>query len=271
MMKADIFYEKRLFMIHIFKRAAALALAALLLTPVLTGCKDEDSPSPAPSSQTEETTEGAVTTDADLHSLINIDYDGNDFAGVWIITEGVGSKLDGFAFMFDGIETAYLMVGTMGYIGTYTMQTETVNGASQKTFTTQLMFGLDGKYTYEFENDKQDVTLTNIDTGDTTQMKRAAAYEYIPYPDEFPVIDEQLVGAWSDDNGNMYYFDMSGIMYEYEKGMSFTFSKYSANGENLSYTYIMQDEINGEAQYSVHGDSLTIDDLQYHRVSAAEL
>lgn len=258
---------------YIFKKAAALALAALLSASVFAGCEEQPSSSLPSSSQIEEPVETQEVNNADLHSLININYDGNEFAGVWIITEGIGSKLDGFAYMFDGNNAAYLMVGTMGYIGTYTMQTETLaDGEAHKTFTTQLQFGLDGKYTFEFADDEhQEVTLTNTADNTTTVMHRAAAYEYIPFPDENPVIDEQLVGAWDDGSGNRYYFDSSGVMYEYNKNLSFTFSKYSANGETLTYTYTMKDDITSESQYTVSGDTLTLDGLKYQRISTDKL
>ncbi len=250
------------------KILSALAAAALMAAS-FSGCDGGSSGSETIPAVTEASNPGSES--ADLHALLQINEKGNEFAGVWKITGGTGSQFKNFAFMFDGNDRSFLMIGNMGYLGTYTLKTEDLGNGAQKTMTTHLVFGIDGTYTYKFDSDMQGVTLTDTETGEETELTRTAAYEYIPFPDKEPVIDEELVGAWKDENGNSYYFDAGGVMLEYFSGLSFIFAKYSATGESLSYTYTMKDEINNESQYSVSGDVLTLDGIKYNRIPVDEL
>ena len=162
---------------------AALSLVtALSLTACGTGnntgseSKQETTAAPettqAATQQTSGTTpSGEIVTEADLSKLFTVKSAEDPFAGDWQITDGTGSQLEHFYYRFDGSGTAYISVGTIGYIGTYTNEKQD----GKDVFTTQLMFGLDGSYTYAFSEDKKTVTLTNTADKSTSTMKK------IPY------------------------------------------------------------------------------------------
>ena len=206
-----------------------------------------------------------VVAEFDLTALHAVDYDGNEFAGAWKITDGEGSQFESFVYMFDGSTSAYLMTGTMGYCGKYELDT------AKKQFTSQLMFGIDGCYNYEFSDDKSTVVLTNTDGGKTTTLEKIVSFSYIPIPDSEPVIDKELLGAWSDENGEYLYFEKNGIMYETQLGVSFTFYSYSAQDGTIDAVYYMKDKETETMTYSVDGDTLTLNDYEYTRVSVDEL
>lgn len=250
-------------------------LSALSIMTFFAGCNSKDENSAAETTvQTEQvdSTE-AVTTAApdeivpevDLNTLHAVNYEGNDFAGAWKITEGEGSQFENFVYVFDGDSSAYLMTGTMGYCGKYEISSE------KKQIATQLMFGINGKYTYEFSDDKNSAVLTNTDGGKTTTIEKIASYSYIPIPETEPKIDEALLGAWSDDSGGYVYFDKSGIMYETQEGLSFTFYTYSASEGSIEAVYYMNKKMTDTMSYKVNGDTLKLNDYDYTRISSTKL
>ena len=100
-----------------FTRILTLSLAALAVFS-LAACSDNSSSSE--SEATTAVTEGTVdekeneTTpkrDVNLSELHAINYDGNDFAGAWHITEREeGDTYKSFTYVFDGDSSAYLMI-----------------------------------------------------------------------------------------------------------------------------------------------------------------
>lgn len=213
------------------------------------------------------TTAGDLKKEADLSALHPVNKDGDAFAGIWKITEGTGSKLESFVYEFDGNGKAYLMIGTMGYIATYGLKTTD----GKQTFTTQMMFGLNGTYTYKFSDDKNSVVLTNTEDKTTSKLERVEEFSPVPDPVEEPKIDKALLGAWKDDTGAYLYFGKDGLMYNVQADVSFSFYTYSAADGKITQTYSMKEEYEETATYSVSGDTLTYNNYEYQRVSADEL
>lgn len=232
-----------------------------------------------PSSATEQTTIPATTlaqTTApstaaqapektiELSALTPIRENGDDFAGTWKITDGVGDQYENFVYQFDGNGVARLIVGTMGYLQKYQLDTDS------KTFTAQLMFGINGAYTYETAADKATITLKNKKSGDTTTLTRLDGYTCIPAGEKGDT-DEKLLGAWQDEAGGYLYFDQSGVMYELQKGMTFTFYTYSAKDGVISGSYDMDGKQEINYKYTVSEDALTYNDYKYTRCSATDI
>ena len=259
----------------LFIKSACAALAVCAVFS-LSACGENGggSKSSATEAATAEATTAPQTTAAeeikketDLTSLHAVNKDGDDFAGYWKITEGTGSQLENFVYEFDGDGKAYLIIGTMGYIGTYGLKAN--NG--QKTFTTQLMFGLDGTYTYKFSDDKNSVVLTNTEDKTTSTLERVDDFSPVPEPVEEVQIDEALLGAWKDDTGAYLYFGKDGLMYYAQADISFSFYTYSADDGEIKQTYTMKEENEETATYSVSGDTLTYNNYEYQPVSADKL
>lgn len=245
---------------------SAAVLASLMLT--FSACNESSS-----SSESQETTSAQQTTEgvnfekeADLTKLHEYDLNGDDFAGTWKITEGVGNSLDTFAFGFDGDKTAYLLIDNVGYIGKYTFGEKD----GEKTFNTQLLFGLDGTYTYKFNDDKTTVELENVDDQTKTVMQKIDGFTSIPTAQDNPKIDEELLGAWQSSYGEFLYFDKSGIMYD-SFSFQYTFSNYNAEDAVVNSTYKMKQEVEESYEYEINGDELTFNNDTYQRISATEI
>ena len=109
--------------------------------------------------------------DVNLTDLHAINYDGNEFAGAWHITErDEGETYRSFTYVFDGDSTCYLMMGSMGYISNYELNTD-INQMA-----TQMVFGINGKYTYEFSDDNNTLTLTDADTKKQTKLEKYMSF-----------------------------------------------------------------------------------------------
>ena len=213
----------------------------------------------APSTSAEE-----LVKTIDLKALTPIYEDGDDFAGSWKITDGAGSQYQSFVYQFDGKNVARLIIGTMGYLQKYQLKPES------KSFTTQLMFGINGEYTYEISGDKKTITLKNTKSGETTTLTKQENYSCVPSAEKGD-IDEKLLGAWQDGDGGYLYFDRSGVMYELQKGMSFTFYNYSAGDGVINGVYNMDGEQKISYKYSVDDATLNYNDYKYTRCSAADI
>ena len=74
-----------------------------------------------------------------------------------------------------------LISGTSGYFGKYSYDTDDDNNP---TFTTKLVFGLNGTYTYKLSDDKKTAELTNTDTKAVSTLKKTDDLDFIPTPDK---------------------------------------------------------------------------------------
>ncbi len=208
-----------------------------------------------------------IKTETDLTKLHQLTSPGDAFTGYWKITEGAGSNLKSFVFCFDGAKNAYLMAGTMGYIGAYDLSVK--NG--ENVFTTQLVFGLDGDYTYSFYKDNQLVELKNVADSTTTTMEKIESFSSVPEAPENPQIDEAILGAWLDDTGAYLYFGKDGVMYSAQKNINYTFYTYSAADGKINAVYSMTEAADESSTYEVKGDTLIYNRYEYKRISADEL
>ncbi len=173
--------------------------------------------------------------------------------------------------MFDGTTKSVLMTGSVGQMAVYSVSDETDDsGKTQTYFESKMLFGINGKYTFKFSDDKQKVVLTNTEDKKTTTLQRLATYEYIPIPSEKPKIDNKLLGAWKCDDGEMLYFNNSGIMYKVMTGINFYFATYNADGKtvNWQYSYKESKPKNEKADYSISGNTLTFDNSrgEFHMI-----
>ena len=240
------------------------ALSALLLVITFYDCKNNNTSSNQNASSS---TALKSEDDFDMRSLQTFDKNSKDpFAGVWHITDGEGSKLSNFTYIFDGNGKASIVIDTIGYCGTYTKDSD-----SQNTFKCQLMFGINGTYKYKFSDSNNKVILTNSESNKTTTMEKLAGFDILPVPDKNPVVDQNLLGAWKSSNGEYFYFDGSGLMYHNQYGTIFTYYKYSAKDGVITAVYKMQNETTEKFEYTLKEDVLTIDGFEYTRISTSEL
>jgi hypothetical protein len=241
----------------------AISLAAVAVCAFV-GCDQGSSSSDTSSNDTAQTTAQTSTDESfNIKNLHSYDIEnGDEFAGVWTITDGTGSQLESFSYLFDGSGTANLITGTSGYCGTYEI--------SDGEFTCQLMFGINGTYTYTATDST--ITLTNTETEETTTISRVASFDIIPQPIENFSIDNDLLGAWESTTGEFYYFDENGVMYQNQYQTMYTYYAYSASDGKLScVSYIGEEKNEDSYDYTVNGDTLTIDSFEYTKISTDDL
>lgn len=250
-------------------------VTAIIIAASLTACSGDSSSNKEPVTTAAQTmaTEPQTTSvkdlkkETDLTKLYKPDTKKDRFAGYWKITEGTGSQLKSFIFCFDGSGRSFMLIGTMGYRGGYEIKEK--DGKS--IFSSQMTFGLDGDFTYEFSKDDSSVVLTNTADSSKSTMVRTESYNSIPKAEKNPVIDEKLLGAWKDDTGAYLYFDKNGIMYANQVGVNFSFYTYSAKDGKITQTYTMKEKTTEEATYSFDGEKLLYNNYEYQRISADEL
>ena len=251
----------------------ACVILSLITLFSLAACGSDSSKSSEPeTTAAPQTTEPGTTAapelvkETDLTKLHQPANNKDLFAGFWKITEGTGSQLSSFVYSFDGNGKAFMLIGTMGYFGTYTVEQKD----GKDVFACLMMFGKD-YLTYEFSKDKNTVTLTSTTDNSATTMERTEAYNSIPDAPDAPVIDNELLGAWKDETGAYLYFDKSGIMYTNQLGVNFSFYTYSAENGKITQTYTMKDETTETAAYKIENDVLNYNGYEYERCSADEL
>lgn len=255
-----------------FKILTAFSFVAVFLT-FFTGCNnDNKSDSQTETVQTTSVSATANSNDditANLNSLHSYDLEnGNEFAGAWKIADGEGNQFESFVYLFDGKETASIVIDTMGYIGKYSITTD---DNDEKIFSSQLMFGINGNYTFEVAEDENTIILTNKDTSSKTTLERISSFNCIPISDTNSKIDTNLLGAWKSDDAEYYYFDNSGIMYQNQYGSIFTYFTYSAENSIITATYSMGEKETDSYEYSIQGDTLTLNGYNYKKIPASEL
>ncbi len=205
------------------------------------------------------------SSEFDVSSIQKINYSEDEpMAGAWKL-----ENYPNFVFMFDGSGNAYLILDNVGFIGIYTYD----NSGSSPLFKTQLVFGLDGSYTYTFSEDNNIATLVETTTMQEVEMTRVDESElsYVIQQKNNVTIDENILGAWKAEDNTTVYFDINGIMYMNEYGVKFTYSNYSADGSVIESTYKMSTDVTDTYEYSVMGDTLTLDGFEYERIDTSEL
>lgn len=252
-------------------------MLVLLSLAAFSGCGD-DAQSPNASDATtiaQSTSPDNVKFDpASLHAF---DKDSEDpFAGVWQITDGDGAQFKAFRYMFDGDGGAVLFTGNTGYTAKYGTGTDSSGKATVKA---QMMFGINGEYTYEFNESGDAAVLSDSDSGQSLTIKKVENYSPLPTPDKNPAIDEKILGAWKSEDGEYYYFGDDGIMYQNLYNTMFTYAAYSVkNGEiNARYSSGADENESGSAastdaySYTADGDTLTLNGYEYNRIDVSEL
>lgn len=252
-----------------------LVLAAALSATLLCGCNPsgsdgEATPTEALSTTAEPTTKSPEEDkETNLSALHTFDKnDGDDFAGAWKITDGPGSQLESFVFLLDGHNKSTMILGNMGFMSEYKLS---VDEDGKPTFDTHFYYGLEGTYHYSFSKDKSELTLTNIETEEASVLEKVEDFSCIPdYPDD-PELDPELYGAWLSDSGEYYYFNKEGLMYNNAFDAQFTYSTYSVSDGEITTEYTTQDEESDTYKYSIKGDKLTLNGLEYKRIAASDL
>lgn len=259
----------------IYAKIISLLLIAVTVA-AFSGCGDNGSSAPVQQNTTsetsaQETTQASTSNGNSANKNSKLPFpkyaeNGDDFTGAWKITESEESQTLSFIFSFNGEGRVAMVVDNSGFFGKY--EVENKNG--KNTFTTQMIYGLNGEYTYELSDDKKTIKLTKNEDNLKTTMQRLESFDCVPNA-ENTKIDEKLLGAWKSDDEEYFYFDESGIMYHNLYNTTFNYAAYTAEDSKITATYSMGGEMSDEYEYSVEGDNLKLNGYNYKRISESEV
>lgn len=147
----------------IFTKSIITTLVCSMLVVTAAGCSNGTNAESSSSTPTEtQATQAQTTTPEGVNFSLDalhapLENPADPFAGYWRIAEGAGSKLESFTFLFNGKGGASIIVGNMGYCGKYSVGTDESTG--EETFKCQLMFGINGEYSYTVAEDGKKLQL----------------------------------------------------------------------------------------------------------------
>lgn len=253
--------------------SATLSLCTIF---VFAGCgneKPQSSEIQTESSTIQDVTIALDSKDFNIRNFHEVNNDSTDgFTGYWKITEGAGSQFKNFVFCFDGNGKSSLIIDNVVYTSKYTIEDKAdENNEMQSVFSTKLMFGINGDYTYKINDDHANIELTSMESRNTTVISKINKPDFVPTPSKNPTIDEKLLGAWESADGCYLYFDKDGIMYENQFDAQYSYAKYSISNGVITYTYKMQDEVTDTYDYKLTDNTLNINGQDYSRISDVDL
>ena len=257
----------------IFTKSIITTLVCSMLVVTAAGCSNGTNAESSSSTPTETQATQAQTTAPEgvnfsldaLHAPLENPAD--PFAGYWRIAEGAGSKLESFTFLFNGKGGASIIVGNMGYCGKYSVGTDESTG--EETFKCQLMFGINGEYSYTVAEDGKKITITN--NGEDSVLEKVDNPTFVPSAPENPQIDEKLVGAWDSGTGLYYYFGEDGRMYCNSYGTTFTYFTYNTKLNKVTAVYDMDGEQTDTYDYTSDGNDLVFDGMKYTQITPEKM
>lgn len=261
------------------KKIYTVMALLIAVTALFSGCQDDK----ASSNSTDSTSKASQSSQSDTQSaaaekgeslsfgeselpFATVYKDGDEFEGAWKIVDGTGSQFEHFAFCFNGGGKGAIAIDNTGYYAKYEIKEDD----GKKTFTSQMLFGINGEYTYAVSDDNSKITLTKTDDNSTLTMQKIKNFNCKPDLSNSKA-DENLVGAWKSEDEEYFYFDESGLMYQNQYNTMFTYAAYTADGSVLTAKYSMEGEMSDEYEYTVDGDRLTLNGFSYERIETDEL
>ncbi len=251
-----------------FTKAIIAVLVCSVLAAAFAGCANNNETSSAetqPSAGSQPTAQEEKFSLEAIHAPVENPND--PFSGYWKIAEGAGSNLSSFVYLFNGNKMASIIVGNMGYCSSYSIGKDEKTG--EDTFKTQLMFGINGEYTYKVSDDGNKITITS--DGEDSVLERLESTDFVTAPPKTAEVDEKLTGAWKSDLGIYYYFGEDGRMYSNSYGATFTYYTYFAKDNKVTAAYDMGGEQTETYEYSFDGEKLIFDGTDYTRINPDEL
>lgn len=238
-----------------------LLLSILTFTVVMTGCNSDNSKQIETTAATEASAEKEVSADSEaiLKEYFAKSVEGdNPLYGTWAIED-----FDYVSFIFRNDELAELAMGTEGSFSALEID------ESKKTLDTSFIVGLQGKYSYELSDDEKTLTLTAEKTNAETVLTRQEPYDFIPDAPEKTVIDENILGWWTGENSQIFYFGKDGIMYS-NIISSETCYTYEAKDGKINAVYDIGGDVNYDVEYQYKDGTLTIDGNDYEKFDPFE-
>lgn len=257
---------------NIFTKSIITLIACSMLGGLAVGCTNDTEQSSVPAetlaTQATQATSAQEEIKFSLEALHSPKENSADpFVGYWKIADGAGSNLKSFIYLFDGDGSAAIIIGNMGYCGQYSITNDESTG--EEIFKCQLLFGINGDYTYTVADNGNKITITN--SGEDSVLERVDNPSFVTKAQDNPQIDEKLVGAWDSGTGLYYYFGDDGRMYSNSYGTTFTYFTYTAKDGKVNAVYDMSGEQTDTYEYSFDGDTLTFDGMKYTQISPEKL
>lgn len=168
----------------------------------------------------------------------------------------------------NGEKIAKLRVGTMELLGTYNTAS---NSDGTQTLTVAISYIFNGTYNYTVSGNAftGKVLTLEIESGDVSFNKVNAPNLKVDVSEDFDSGNE-VVGKWNESDYNYTYtFNADGTANINEGGALTVDGTYLVNKDEskIVITYLAQEEITLELEYSLDGDTLVLNGLGYTRVT----
>lgn len=203
----------------------------------------------------------------------------DDILGAWKLSDGDHSEY----YIFTRECKVRVSSGSM-YIESDIQYGKDSNGIRSAYSQGQSLYG---QWTYVIDDGKLTITYPADDNGEVTVYELVRA-DYTPVTlvaDEKPNIADELVGFWyNEEYGDSYEFTSDGYakyilddkyddnsdVFIYQAVVDYT---YSADSETVHLTYVLPDSTTEtlDSSYTIDGDTLTIDGLEYYRTDKSSV
>ncbi len=234
------------------RKVFASMLVILSFCSVLAGCneKSEKPSAPETTAPSEEPAKKAKKS-SELEKYLDSFYKGDsDLYGAWRVK---GSNLITYVLRNDGL--AELAIGGEGDLAQLGIDEK------KQTITTQLVFGINGTYSYDL---RKDGSLVLSSDDDSMTLERAADFTLVPDPPKDPETDSKLLGWWKSEDGLICFFDKNGTMYTNAISIETCYT-YSAKNGKIKAVYDYQGDMKLDFEYSFKKDKLIFDGTEYSR------
>lgn len=203
--------------------------------------------------------------------VVYILFFNNSISGTYIIesaaSESTDEEINQTYYVFDDEGNLTMLFGSMEFSGSYELTDE--NGASQITLDVSAA-NIYGTYSYSIVGNK--FTGISIELYDTSgNVMRFVPAEYndsVIEPIENASVDSALVGTWEDTSGYgvRYTFNEDSTLIMSGTGMIINGYYTAADGE-LSIEYMAASLVENDAEYSVEGEVLTLNGMEFQKAA----
>ncbi len=180
-------------------------------------------------------------------------------------------------YIFDKDGTVSLSYGTMSYMGTYSVSTDDDGNKSVEMYIPYAYLQATFDYNVSgnlFTGRKLVFSYDDTQNGETQTYKFKEAKRIMPElkaADDFKA-DDALVGEWNYYDGYYdysYTFNSNGTVNINQNDMIVIEGTYKLSDDKITVTYYADDEYTQDLEYSVDGDTLVIQGMQYFKVGSA--
>lgn len=176
-------------------------------------------------------------------------------------------------YVFDSENGCDFRIGTMTYSGTYTISAD--EDGNNTVNMSILALNLNATFNYEVSGNIFTGRKLELSYGDDVDpYEFVSAKLVVPEikPDKDFKANDKIVGEWNYYDGmydDTYTFNSDGMVKVNQSDMLIIDGTYTVTDDKITVKYYADDEYTTELSYTVDGDMMIINGMQYFRVGSA--